>query len=105
MPNKVRPIPEGYHSVTPYIYIKGAAKAIDFYKEAFGAKESMRVPGPNGTVGHAELKIGDSTIMLSDEMPDMGARGPESYGGSPVGLMLYVENVDEVFNRAVKAGA
>ena len=100
----VKPIPEGYHSVTPYLIIKGASRAIDFYKKAFGATELMRMPGPNGTIMHAEIKIGDSPIMLADE--GMGNyRGPEALGGSPVSLMVYVENVDKVFDEAVKNGA
>jgi PhnB protein len=102
---KVRPIPEGYHSVTPYLYIRGAAKAVEFYKKVFGAKEVLRMPGPAGQIMHAELKIGDSMIMLSDEHPQMGALSPESVGGSPMGLHVYVENVDAVVQKAVEAGA
>ena len=101
----VKPIPDGYHSVTPYLIVQGAAAAIDFYKKVFGAKELFRVPGPGGKVGHAELQIGDSRIMLADEHPEMDAKAPGSFGGSPVGLMLYVEDVDARFNRAVAAGA
>ena len=101
----VKPIPEGYHSITPYLIIKGAGEAIDFYKKAFGATELFRFPAPDGKVGHAEIKIGDSPIMLADEYPDMGYKGPQSLGGSPVSLMIYVEDVDSVFNRAVDAGA
>ena len=101
----VKPIPDGYHTVTPYLIIQGAAGAIEFYKKAFGAKELMRIPGPGGKVGHAEIQIGDSRIMLADEHPEMGAKAPGSFGGSPVGLMLYVEDVDARFNRAVAAGA
>jgi len=101
----VRPVPEGYHTATPYLYVKGGVKALDFYKKAFGATELMRMEGPGGSIGHAEIKIGDSPIMLSDESPEMGARSPESYGGSAVGLMLYVPNVDETVKRAVGAGA
>jgi PhnB protein len=100
----VKPIPDGYHTVTPYLIVQGAAAAIEFYKKAFGAKELMRMPGPGGKVGHAELQIGDSRIMLADEHPEMGAKGPGSFGGSPVGLLLYVEDVDARFNRAVAAG-
>ncbi len=100
----VKPIPEGYHSVTPYLIIKGASRAIDFYKKSFGATELMRMPGPNDTIMHAEIKIGDSPIMLADE--GMGNyRGPETLGGTPVSLMVYVENVDKVFDEAVKNGA
>jgi PhnB protein len=105
MTNKVKPIPEGYHTATPYLIVTGAAKAIEFYKSAFGADEIMRMPQPDGRIGHAEIKIGDSTIMLADEFPEMGARSPQSLGGSPVSILLYVENVDTVFARAVAAGA
>ena len=101
----VQPIPAGYHSVTPYLIIKGAAEAIEFYKRVFGATELMRVPGPGGVLMHAEIKIGDSIIMLADECPQMDALGPKTIGGSPVGLMLYLPNVDEVFHRAIAAGA
>lgn len=105
MPNPVKPIPEGYHSITPYLIIRGAAKALDFYKRAFGAAELFRMESPDGRIGHAEIRIGDSPIMLADEHPDMGARSPEAWGGSPVSLMLYVEDVDRVFAQAVEAGA
>jgi PhnB protein len=101
----VRPIPEGYHTVTPYLTVKGAAEAIDFYKKAFGATELMRFDGPGGKVMHAELKIGDSPVMLGDEAPEMGALGPHSRGGSSVGLLIYVEDVDARFARAIAAGA
>jgi PhnB protein len=101
----VKPIPEGYHSVTPYLIIKGAARAIDFYKQAFGAVEMFRMPGPNGTIGHAELRIGDSIIMLADEMQAGTYRSPEAFGGSPISLMIYIENVDDVFARALSLGA
>jgi PhnB protein len=87
------------------LIIEGAGEAIEFYKKAFGAKELFRFPGPDGTVGHAEIKIGDSAIMLADAYPAMGYNGPKSLGGSPVSLMIYVENVDTVFNQAVQAGA
>jgi len=101
----VKPIPQGYHSVTPYLIIKGASAAIDFYKKAFGATELFRMPDPSGKgVAHAEIKIGDSPIMLADEQPQM-YRSPQSLGGTPVSLMLYVEDVDTVFPRAVAAGA
>ena len=100
-----KPIPEGYHTATPYLIIGGAADAIDFYKKAFGATELFRFPMPDGKIGHAEIKIGDSPIMLADEFPEMGHKGPKSLGGSPVSLMIYVEDVDTVFNRAVDAGA
>lgn len=98
-------IPDGYHSVTPYLIIKGAADAIDFYKRAFGATELMRMPRPDGRIGHAEIRIGDSAIMLADEHPEMGYRSPQSLGGAGVSLMVYVERVDEVFKRAVASGA
>src|SRR4051812_20378147 len=100
-----RPIPEGYHTATPYLIVKGAAAAIDFYKKAFGATELMRLADPGGRVGHAEVKIGDSPIMLADEFPEMGSRSPQTLGGSPVGIALYVEDADAVFNAAVAAGA
>ncbi|MBL0209784.1 MAG: VOC family protein [Holophagaceae bacterium] len=105
MPTPVKPIPEGYHSVTPYLIVRGAAKALEFYKQAFGAVELFRMEAPDGRIGHAEIRIGDSPIMLADEHPDMGAKSPETWGGSPVSLMLYVEDVDRVFARAVEAGA
>jgi len=101
----VKSIPEGYHSVTPYLIIKGAADAIEFYKKAFGATELFRFPAPDGKIGHAEIKIGDSPIMLADEFAEMGYKGPQALGGSPVSLMIYLEDVDTVFNRAVEAGA
>jgi PhnB protein len=100
----VKPIPEGYHSVTPYLIVKGAAKAIDYYKKVFGATEIMRMPGPNGTVMHAEIKIGDSVIMLADEQQG-NFRSPEGLGGSPVSLMVYVEDVDKTFKQAISSGA
>jgi PhnB protein len=105
MPNKVQPIPKGYHTVTPYLIIDGAAKAIDFYKKAFGATELMRMPGPGGKIGHAEIRIGDSPVMMADEHPEMGARGPNSTGNTPVSMLLYVEDADKVFNQAIAAGA
>jgi|ERR1043166_4637086 PhnB protein len=101
----VKPIPEGYHSVTPYLIIDGAAEGIEFYKKAFGAVELFRFPTPDGKIGHAEIKIGDSQIMVADAYPDMGYNGPKSLGGSPVSLMIYIEDVDAVFNAAVQAGA
>jgi len=101
----VKPIPDGYHSVTPYLFIKGAASAIDYYKSAFGAKERMRMPGPNNRVMHAELQIGDSIIMLADENPQMGATSPQTAGGSSNSLHVYVEDVDAVTQKAVQAGA
>ena|SRR5437868_11392049 len=101
---KAKPIPDGYHTATPYLIVDGAARAIEFYKEAFGAKEMMRMAEPSGRVGHAEIKIGNSAIMLADEFPEMGARSPKALGGTPVSLMLYVEDVDKVFARAISAG-
>jgi PhnB protein len=98
-------IPKGYHTATPYLIIKGASRAIEFYKQVFGATELMRMPAPNGMIGHAEIRIGDSPIMLADEMPQMGYRSPDTLGGTPVSVMLYVEDVDKVVDRAVKAGA
>jgi PhnB protein len=98
-------IPDGYHSITPYLIVKGAADAIDFYKRVFGATELMRMAGPDGRIGHAEIRIGDSTIMLADEHPEMGYRSPQSLGGAGVSLMAYVERVDEIFKRAVASGA
>ncbi len=100
-----KPIPDGYHSVTPYLVVKGASRALDFYKQAFGATELLRMDGPDGTIGHAEIKIGDSPVMLADEHPQMGFRSPQTLGGAGVSLMIYVENVDEVFPRALAAGA
>jgi len=100
-----KPIPDGYHTATPYLIIGGAGDAIEFYKKAFGATELFRFPTPDGKVGHAEIKIGDSPIMLADEFPEMGYKGPQSLGGSPVSIMIYVEDVDTIFNQAVAAGA
>ena len=102
---KVKPIPDGYPRVTPYLHVDGASRAIEFYSTVFGATERMRMPAPGGRIGHAELQIGDSVIMLADEFPDMNVRGPKTIGGTPVTVMVYVEDVDQVFNRAVKAGA
>jgi PhnB protein len=101
----VKPIPEGYHSVTPYLCIKGAAAAIEFYKKAFGAKELVRMPAPGDKIGHAEIQIGDSHVMLADEFPEMGFLSPQTVGGSPVMMHLYVEDVDATANKAVAAGA
>jgi PhnB protein len=105
MTTTVKPIPEGYHTATPYLIVRNAARAIEFYKKAFGATELMRMAEPSGRIGHAEIRIGDSPIMLADEVPEMGFRSPESFGGSPVSILLYVEEVDAVFNQAVAAGA
>jgi PhnB protein len=106
----VKPIPEGYHSVTPYLIVKGAAAAIDFYKKAFGATELFRFPMPDGQIGHAEIRVGDSHIMLADEPQDethreIGHKAPRSLGGTTVGIMLYVPDVDAVAKQAVAAGA
>jgi PhnB protein len=101
----VKPVPEGYHTATPYLIVSGGAKAIEFYKRALGATERMRLDGPDGKIGHAEIEIGDSVIMLADEFPEMGAKSPQSIGGTPVGICLYVEDVDARFQQAVKAGA
>jgi PhnB protein len=100
-----KPIPDGYHTVTPYIIVRDAAKAIEFYKKAFGAEEVVRMPYPgSGKLMHAEIRVGDSMIMLSDESPEMGARGPETLGGASGSLMLYVDDVDAAFARALAAG-
>ena len=101
----VKPIPDGYHSITPYLYMSDARAAIDFYKRAFGAVELFRMDGENGKIGHAELRLGDSPIMLADEYPDMGALSPTTIGGSPMSLLFYVDDVDHVVERAVKEGA
>jgi len=101
----VKPIPDGYHTATPYLIIGGAGDAIEFYKKAFGATELFRFSMPGGKIGHAEIKIGDSPIMLADEFPEMGHKSPQSLGGSPVSLMIYVTDVDTIFNQAVAAGA
>ena len=101
----VHHIPEGYHSVTPYLVMDGAAEALEFYKKAFGATELMRMPAPGGRIGHAEILIGDSHIMLADEHPEQGHRGPKSIGGTPVGILLYVEDADSMFQTALSLGA
>jgi PhnB protein len=101
----VNPIPEGYPRVTPYLIVDGASEAIDFYTSVLGATERMRMDAPGGRIGHAELEVGDSVVMLADENPEMNARGPRAFGGSPVSLMVYVEDVDGVFGRALEAGA
>jgi uncharacterized glyoxalase superfamily protein PhnB len=98
-------IPQGMHSVTPHLICAGAAKAIEFYKQAFGATEQARLPGPDGRLMHASVKIGDSQVMLADEMPEWGSLGPKSLKGSPVTIHLYVDDVDAFVERAVKAGA
>jgi PhnB protein len=101
----VQSIPTGYHTVTPYLIVRNAAAALDFYKKAFGAVELMRFPGPGGKLMHAEMKIGDSPVMLADEMPEEGHVGPQTLGGAAVSLLLYVENVDARFAQAIAAGA
>ena len=102
---KVRPVPEGYHTVTPYLAVRGAAAALDFYKKAFGAVEIMRMPQPDGRIGHADVTIGDSHVMLADEFPEMGILGPKARGGPTSSLLLYVEDVDAAFARALAEGA
>jgi PhnB protein len=100
-----QPIPEDYPQVTPYLCVDGASAAIEFYGRVLGTTERMRMQTPEGTVGHAELQLGDSLIMLADEFPELGVRSPKAFGGSPVTLSVYVEDVDAVFERAVQAGA
>ena len=101
----VQAIPKGYHTITPYMTVRDAVRAIEFYKQAFGAKEKGVMKGPDGKVMHAELVIGDSIIMLADEFPEFGSLSPQSTGGSGTGLHIYIEDVDSAFDRAVKAGA
>ena len=103
--SKVKPVPQGYRTATPYLIIDGAAKALDFYRRIFGAVEKMRMPSPGGKVGHAEITIGDSMIMLADEHLEIGARSPRAFGGSGVGIMLYVDDVDVTVKNAVAEGA
>ncbi len=106
MAGKVRPIPEGFHSITPHLIINGADKAIEFYKKAFGAEEICRMPGPDGkSIMHAEMKIGDSLFMIASENPQWGCKSPKTLQGTPVGIHLYVENVDASFKKAEAAGA
>lgn len=100
----VQPVPPGYHTLTPYLIVSDCAAALDYYKKAFGATEVMRMPGPGGKIVHAEIKIGDSFIMLADENPGRGAKSPRTLGGSPVGLCLYLPNVDAVYAAALAAG-
>lgn len=100
----VKPIPDGYHSITPYLIVKDAAAALEFYRNAFGAEEIMRLAAPDGNIMHCEFKIGDSPVMMANEFPDMGCVGPKTLGGSPVNICLYVENVDEMFQQAINAG-
>ncbi len=105
MAGSVKPVPEGYHSVTPYLGIKGASEAIEFYKSAFDATELLRIPSPDGLIGHAEIQIGDSRIMISDESPEMDFRSPATIGGTPVHVYMYVEDVDRIFAQTITAGA
>jgi uncharacterized glyoxalase superfamily protein PhnB len=104
MAKSTQAIPKGFHTVTPSLMVAGAAKAIDFYKKALGAQEVSRFPGPDGSIMHAELRIGDSPIMLGDEMPEQGGKGPKSLGGTPVNLFIYQDNVDAAWKRALDAG-
>jgi PhnB protein len=106
MTTRTKAIPEGFHTLTPHLIVKGASEAIEFYKKAFGAEEIIRLPGPDGkSIMHAALKIGDSRLFLVDEFPQMGSLGPHGIGGTPVFIHVYVEDVDTVFNQAVAAGA
>lgn len=100
-----QPVPAGYHTVTPYLIVAGAASAIDFYQRAFGATEVMRLPGPDGRIGHAEIRIGDSPIMMADECPQLNHRSPLALGGAGISILLYVPNVDTMVEQAVSAGA
>jgi PhnB protein len=100
----VQPIPDGYHTVTPYLIVDGAAGAIEYYRKAFGASELLRMSDPQGRIGHAEIRIGDSVIMLADEHHEMGYRGPRTLGGTSVSILLYLADVDAVFERAISAG-
>lgn len=99
-----KPIPDGYHTATPYLMVNGGVKALEFYKQAFGAEEIFRMPAPGGKIGHAEFQIGNSRIMMADVYPEMGYKDPLTYGGTPVGIMLYVNDCDAVFKRAIQAG-
>ena len=101
----VNPVPSGYPQVTPYLSVNGGAAAVEFYTQVFGATERMRMPGPGDTIGHCELELGDSVIMLADETPEIGFLSPKTLGGTPVILSVYVEDVDAVVERAVQAGA
>lgn len=105
MPGSVKPIPDGYHGVQPYLCVRDAAKGIEFYKKAFGATELLRIDGPGGKVGHAEIRLGEAIIMIADEHPEMGFRSPQTLGGSPVMLHIYVPDVDALIKQAVAAGA
>lgn len=105
MKKNVKPVPDGYHTATPYLTVRGAAEAIDFYQRAFDAQELFRMPGPNGKIMHAEITVGDSHIMLADESAASGSQAPPALGGTPCSIFLYVEDVDKTFKQAVKAGA
>src|SRR5438128_9683627 len=105
MSSKVKPIPQGYHTATPYLIVNDGAKALDFYQKAFGATELFRMAGPDGKIGHAEIKIGDSPVMLAEEHPEYGFVGPQALGGTPVSICLYVKDVDALAERAIAAGA
>ena len=104
MPSKVNPVPAGHHTLTPYLVVDGAAKALDWYKRALGAQETFRMEAPGGKIGHAEMRLGDSVFMLADAHAESGARSPQQLGGSPVSLLIYVPDVDAVVDRAIKAG-
>jgi PhnB protein len=101
----VKAIPDGFRTVTPYLIVDGAAKALEFYVRAFGAEETFRFPTPDGKIGHAEIRIGDSMVMLADEYPGIGYKSPQAYGGTPVSICLYVADADKLFARAIAAGA
>ena len=101
----VQPVPEGYHTITPYLAVENASEAIDFYKRALGAKERVRMPGPGGSVMHAELEIGDSVVMLSDPFPQASTKPPKELGGTSVSIMTYVDNIDSLYKQAIDAGA
>jgi PhnB protein len=105
MSNKTKPVPEGYHTATPYLVVRDAGRAIDFYANAFGATEVYRMPAVGGRIPHAELKIGDSRIMLSDEFPERGSSSPQTLGGTAASVLLYVEDADAAFKQALAAGA
>lgn len=105
MPSNVKPVPDGHRTVTPYLAIKDAARALEFYERGFGATETYRLTLPDGRVGHAEMRLGDSVVMLADEFPEFGGKAPTTLGGSPVSIHLYVEDVDGFFKRALAAGA
>lgn len=105
MPASTKPVPDGYHTATPYLIVRNADQALDFYRNAFGATETMRLAAPGGRVGHAEIRIGDSAVMLADEFPEMDARSPDALGGSPVSILLYVDDADATTARATAAGA